>query len=505
MWNAAWPVDREALGIIVAMTLFASTATVALSAVCGTILTYRAKPSFAYGVQLASLFLPFAIGSTVWGYLCKRTATTCDLTEVIVSCSTTTRVAIVTLLCLARTIPIGALFCATTLHRHTREIRPYFRNHHMPVTFFMVCSLNRLPRSIMYLLGLMAGAVVGLETALPKFLYGSNPGSRPVTVNIILATCFREARGHDGPNLPGALTGAAILGIELSLMLVIVSFLGSLIGIYIIHAIGFAIKQIGPNRMNMIRVMSFCLFATTLGVFLPSLFIIVSLVFNSSSVNLTMTACQDIIDKYTAIIIEGALVGASLAVAGISVSVRLRYAKHDYLSVIERSPLVACLIMLPTFMPVLTLVAVLGAISKLSMTGLFGYASLYTSHIVLHVSLITFITMTLIAGVPSYHVKWQRTNRLSYWFSLTADGFKRHASAVVALVGLGAVLVITDGSVSTWYSHLIDSPDEAMYAAYFGRLASVSDSATIALFIAIVSVMLSGILAMAFLKDLTTD
>ena len=81
---------------------------------------------------------------------------------------------------------------------------------------------------------------------------------------------------------------------------------------------------------------------------------------------------------------------------------------EDRLRQLERSPIAACLLLIPAFVPVLSVVALLGILSGGRMTGVPGYVALFISHIALHYPVFQFICISLIATIPERHVEWQR-------------------------------------------------------------------------------------------------
>src|ERR1035441_5034551 len=130
-------------------------------------------------------------------------------------------------LSLARTVPLGIFFCATTLQRYTSEIRPYFQAHSLCSPFFLLCALNRIPKSIITLVGLFGGALMASEASLPIFLYRANPGTAPETANIVLSRLFREIYARVGPD---SLSRVAMLGAVVSLVLLGAALLGTVVG-----------------------------------------------------------------------------------------------------------------------------------------------------------------------------------------------------------------------------------------------------------------------------------
>jgi len=205
---------------------------------------------------------------------------------------------------------------------------------------------------------------------------------------------------------------------------------------------------------------------------------------------------------YRHIIILGILVGGAITTAGVALAVRLRYGQRDLLAMMENNSIAACVLFLPAFVPILSIIAVLGILSNGQMTGFPGYLALFVSHLALHYSVFQFICMALIASISEHHVLWQRAMQLRYFFSLITDGFKRHLAVIVGLIGLGTVQVVTDDSVSRWFAHLVKAPEEALYAAIFGRLSNAGEAEIIAWSVGLVAVVVCAVLAAAYIREL---
>jgi len=489
----------ETLIVCAMLTMLAAFLTVVLSAICGATLAFHARPTVRYGVALAILFVPFAIGGSVWAYSVTRWASWCGLQSELVSSGTFSRATALLFFCLARTLPLGTFFCATTLQRYTSEIRPYFQTHQLSLSFFLLCGLNRVPKSILMLLGLFGGAMMASEASLPIFLYRANPGTEPETVNILLARLFREIYASAGPE---SLSRVATLGVVVSLLLLLAALFGTLAG----RGMLFLIRSF-LNRSTVLSGASSAVFSilsrTAMILSLtPGILALVGLLIPARLTGLSHVNALETVFNYREIVALGAFVAGTITTIGIAIAVRLRYSRRDLLALLENKPMASCLLLLPAFVPVLSVVAVLGKISNGQMAGVPGYLSLFISHVALHYSVFQFICMALIAAIPERHVAWQRTMKLSYSFSLITDGFKRHAAVIVSLIGLGTVQVVTDGSISRWFSHLVKAPEEALYAAIFGRLSSAAEAVIIAWSVGIVAVSVCAVLASAYVREL---
>lgn len=481
------------------LTMLAAFLTVILSVICGATLALHARPTVRYCIALAILFVPFAIGGSVWAYSVTRWASWCGLQGELVSSGTFTRATALLLFCLARTLPLGTFFCATTLQRYTSEIRPYFQIHQLRLSFFLLCGLNRVPRSILMLLGLFGGAMMASEASLPIFLYRANPGTEPETINILLARLFREIYASAGPE---SLSRVATLGVVVSLLLLFAALCGTWAGRGILFLIRFFFGRSSVLSGASSHVFSSLSRVAMVLSLVPGILAVVGLLIPAHLTGLAYVNALETAFNYREIIALGAFVAGTITPVGIAIAIRLRYSRRDLLAALENNPMAACLLLLPAFVPVLSVVAVLGTFSNGQMAGVPGYLSLFVSHVALHYSVFQFICIALIAAIPERHVAWQRAMKLSYSFSLVTDGFKRHAAVIVSLIGLGTVQVVTDGSISRWFSHLVRAPEEALYAAVFGRLSSAAEALIIAWSIGIVAISVCAVLASAYVREL---
>ena len=64
------------------------------------------------------------------------------------------------------------------------------------------------------------------------------------------------------------------------------------------------------------------------------------------------------------------------------------------------------------------------------------------------------------------------------------------------------VQVVTDGSISRWFTHLIKAPEETLYAAVFGRLSDAAEASLIAWSVALVAIAVCAVLAAAYVREL---
>ncbi len=497
-WASA---NSETLVACATLTLLAAFITVVLSVFFGSVLAFHARPTFRYGATLALLFIPFSIGSSVWAYSVTRLASWSGMQGDLVASGTWYRAIALLLFCIGRTLPLGTFFCATTLQRYTMEIRPYFQTHHIGLPFFLLCALNRIPKSILMLVGLFGGALMASEAALATFLYRANPGTQPETANIMLARLFREVYASAGPE---SLSRVAALGVFVSLLLLIAAFLGTLAGT---GTLRLARNWLGRSHSITGIGAVFCSVLAHVGLTLCLLPGILGLIGLFAPTNISDTTPATVLEQafnYREIIALGTLVGGSIITIGIAVAVRLRYGHNDLLTWFENKPLAACILLLPAFVPILSVVAVLGMVSRGQMKGFAGYLSLFISHLGLHYSVFQFICMALIAAIPERHVSWQRAMRMRYFFSLMTDGFMRHSTVLLSLVGLCIIQVITDGSVSRWFSHLVKAPEEALYAAIFGRLSNAAEAVTIAWSVGLIAITVCSILATAYVRELAS-
>ena len=483
------------------LTLCCSLATVVGSVIGGAVLAYHARPRFYYGAALAALFFPFSLGASVWAYSIVTILGGLGVQAHLLEGSSAGRAGVLFVLCLARSLPLGVFFCATTLQRYTVEVRPYIHAHKMHLLFFVWCAIGRLPKSLVALLGLFAGALMATEASLPIFLYRANPGTQPETLNVLLSRLFREVYAVATPE---SLSRVATFGLIVSSLLLVAAVAGTLIGQFTLMCVR---KAFGSNLLSARRgrqIVSALLQVGLLATLLPGLVGLGGLLVASRAIALSPILVINTISRYRGIILLAIVVGCSISVISIALAVRLRYSARDYLRAAEKSPFLFGLFLFPAFLPVLCIVAALGMFSGGELAGPAGYFTLVVSHQALHYPVFQFLCMALIAAVPESRVAWQRTMRISYWFSLEVDGFRRHCAVIVALVGLGAILVVTDGSISRWFSHLVEAPEEVFYAALFGRLSSASEAFLIASSVGIIAAIVCLVLANVYLRDLRT-
>jgi hypothetical protein len=489
----------ELLIICGLLTLLAATVTVILSAVLGATLAFHSRPTLRYALALGLMFVPFAIGSSVWAYSATRLASWSGLQGELLASGMVGRATALLLFCLARTVPLGIFFCATTLHRHTSGIRPYLQTHRLNLPFVLLCGMNRIPKSTLMLLGLFGGALMASEASLPTFLYRANPGTGPETANILLFRLFRETYATSGPE---SLSRVATLGVIVSLALFMAALFGTWAGRGILVLIRAQLSRSTAPSGLWASILSIILRTGTLLALVPGVLALAGLLGSGRLIGLASADALQMALMYWKIVILGIFVAGTITIVGIAVAVRLRYSRRDLLALLETKPLAASALLLPAFVPVLSVVALLGGISDNQMAGAFGYSSLFMCHVALHFPVFLFICMSLIAAIPEHHVMWQRAMKVRYFFSLVTDGFKRHAAVTISLIGLGTVLVVTDGAVSRWFTYLVKSPEEAFYAAMFGRLSSAAEAMIIAWSVAIVALAVCTVLAAVYVREL---
>jgi hypothetical protein len=477
----------ETLTTCVILTVLAAFITVVCSVVCGATLAFYARPTVRYGVVLALLFLPFATGEGVWAYSISRLFHACGIQNRLLLANTSTRATALLLVCLARTVPLGIFFCATTLQRYVSEIRAYSQIHQLRLPFFLLCGVRRVPPSIIVLLGLFGGSLVASEASLAVFLYHANPGTPPETMNIMLGRMFREIYASLGPE---SLPKIAVLGIVISGLLLSAAVLGTLAGKEVLSFLAYSLRRFGlTNRVNGTVIALFSQIATSVGL-IPGLVGLMGLILPIPNITVYDSALERIIGYYN-IVALGLFIGSIITTLSIALAVKLRYSDRNGLAILEGRWTLAAVLLL----------AVLGVLGS-GEVGISAYLALIVSHVALHYSVFQFICMALIADIPEFHVAWQRTMKMSYFFSVMTDGFKRHSTVILSLIGLGTVQVVTDGSISRWFAHLVKSPEEALYAAVFGRLSSAADATIIAWSVAIVAIIICGVLATTYVHQL---
>lgn len=477
------------------LTLLASFLTVVISVLLGAIVAYRARPTLTHGVILAALFLPFAMGESIWSYSLARLFLWFDLQADLVNSTTAVRSAALLGCCLARTIPLGVFFCATSLQRYSSSMLPYFQTHRLSLFFFLECSIQRIPQSVYALLGLFAGALTAQESSLPLFLYRANPGTGPETVNVLLSRLFRECYASLGS---ASLTSAALIGIFVSALLLGVAFLGTMMARRFLAAIRFALSE---NPLQH-RLLESCTSLVAPALLLPSGFGLLGLLVPISLAKFDVSKVLSASGRYQDITFVAFVIGVSLSSLCLATAVGLRYSRVDRLERLEKNFLAPCGLFYPAFVPLLSVVAVLGIFTNGQMSGPVGYLTMMVCHLALHISIFLYVFATIIASIPERHVAWQRCMRIRYFFSLLTDGFKRHLAVVCSMIGLGFVLVMTDGIVSRWFSNLVTSPEESLYASVFGRRSDYGEALIIAWLLMIAGMAVSGLTASFFVFEL---
>lgn len=498
LWST---IDGSTFAVWVVLTAAAAFLTVLVSVLLGARLVLHASPSWQYGAVLAVLFLPFAMGSSVWAYAVTRMAAWSGVQDYLVGADSTTRAIALLFACMARAIPLGVFFCATTLHRYTATIRPYFRSHALSVPFFMLCALNRLPASISVLLGLFGAAMMSTEAALPTFLYRANPGTAPETPNILLARQFREVYASAGAH---ALPQVALLGLLIALVLYGAAWGGTWGAALTLRRVRASLARRHGGAGAAPAKWPALLWAGLAACLLPGVAALIALLMPAPLADDASLGGTRLgrIAGYRDISAIGMLVGTILTASAMAIAVRLRYGKRDLLRWVETRGAIAGLLFLPAFIPVLSLMAALGTFAHGGTIGVAGFAAMIVSHFCLHYPIFQFICMSLIAAIPERHVAWQRAMRLGYWFSLLSDGFRRNVAVLVGLFGMGTVLVVTDGSIARWFSHLVRAPEEVLFAALFGRLSNASAAMTVAWSVGLIALAVCTTLATAFIHEL---
>lgn len=492
--------NLESLSVCALLTFVAAALTVVFSLVCGATLAFHARPKVFYGVGLVSLFIPYAVGASVWAYCVAHFASSTELKQWLVATDSFNRGIILLLFCLAKSVPLGTFFCATVLHRYTADVHAYFRTHFLGLPFYVWIAIRRVPSSIVLLVGMFGGAMIASESSIPTYLYRANPGTGPETANLIFSRLFRELYASTGTETLGAI---AATGVGVAVLLLGAAVTGTAVGKFLITTLHNALsgsKIFSVSKWNLIAatilraILTFCYF--------PVMILALGLAGPVSKMDFSSIKITEFLLEYQPIIWLGVFVAVTITTAGLAIAVRLRYSQKDLLVLVEQRWWGGCILVLPTFVPVLTIIALVGFLSHGNMTGAPAYLGMYFSHIFFHYSVFQFICIALIASVPERRVAWQRAVSMSFAFSFYADGIKRHSAIIVALIALGTVQVISDGAVSRWYSHLVESPDERLTAAVFGRLSNSSDATMIVLAIVAITSLIATAITTAFLREL---
>jgi hypothetical protein len=489
-------VSLEVCAYALALTFFAAFVSTVAAGLLGAALSFRATHSVGYALLLASLFVPFAVGSGVWAFSVARVSDWLGLQGWLLQQDTTTRSFALTFSLLARSIPLGVLFCATTLHPYTIEVRPYFRLHRILPTFYIAGATSQLPRSILVLVGVFSAAMFASDASLAFFLYRANPGTPPETLNLLLARLFKEYHPVVGPSLVQLL---AVAGLLIGALLLAVALAGGLLGNSFVGVVRRWLNQTrsGFCVSAVVWVLQFA--AATCAI--PAL-VVLAVSANAASI-LTMgpTATLESLSQYLPIVCTGTIVAFVVVGIGLCSAVFLRYGMADRYNDLDHSMITLAAVFVPAFLPTITVIQPLGALASSSTA--VEYVIMLIGHIFLHISIFLFICVTLISSIPERHVAWQRSVQMTYRFSLITDGFRRYRGALSGLFGMALVQIITDGVVSRWFSNLVKSPEETLYSAVFGRLSSANDAALVVVIVTTLGLVISFALGKAYLRGLS--
>jgi len=493
--NDVWTFFINAL--IVFFTAFTSAT---ISVICGITLAYLARPKGWYVATLALLLIPFASGSTVWAYSYAFVADITNIKSTLLTNGTELRSFSFLVLSLSRTIPLGTFFCATLLHRYVADIHSYVIVHKINFVLFLLTGIKQIPVSIVLLIGAFSGAIVATESSIPIFIYRANPGTPPESINILLSRLFREMYATSGGETIVIIAG---LGILISVSLVGCSFLGARLARKILLTLANYIQRRMPSVQfgKIILAVFSCLLVSLL---VPSvvffLGIISSIVFDVPSI----TDLSSTIYKYSGTLINSVLIGITIMIISIAIAIKLRYSKSGNIDFIEKNQISTLILVLPAFLPVMTIVALIGTVTKGESSGFVGYLTYYIAQILLHYPIFQFMAFSIIASIPKSHVEWQRNLKLSFLFSLITDGYKRNRTLIYSLVGIAAVQIVTDGSLSRWFNNLINSTEEAFYSSLFGRNSNAYDAEILAMCITLSAIILSIFISSFYMRDLYT-
>lgn len=491
-----------AVTLCLCMTFVASVITVVVSCTCGSALGYCLRRSPLYALVLIVLFLPFALGTGIWAYSTANLALVSGIQRRLLLSSDNVRVAALLITSLARLLPLGTFFCAIALHRYFLTVRPYCNVYQVRLRLPVVCGIGRLSKPFLTLLGLFGGALFASEASIPLFLYRANPGTGPETLNTILPRLFREHYAALGPE---CLPSLALIGLILSLGALLAALLGSQLGILLTSLY---VRALRPNcASRLLRYLAVCsdvgLPVLTGLLLVPGLLAIMGIACIQLRASLSIAAVSAALVSYRGIVCVSSIVAAIIAAFGTTVAMALRYRTADMFASLHATPAVACLFLLPAYLPVLTIVALLGQVHG-GYTGDFaGYGALFLCQLAIHYPVFQVILIAIVATVPPRRIAWEKAMGFSFVFSLFTDGFKRHAGMLLSIFGLCLIQVVTDGTVSRWFSHLIVAPEESLQAAVFGRLASAREATAITLSVAIVAMSTAIVLTVAYLRHVS--
>jgi hypothetical protein len=217
---------------------------------------------------------------------------------------------------------------------------------------------------------------------------------------------------------------------------------------------------------------------------------------------ISLDGIENPFSSYWPIVSIGLFVGVLTTIGGIALAIRLRYAPKDRLIGFSQSPVMMSLLMVPAFLPVLTVVAFLGGAFLTGLSGRIGVAALILCHLALHYPVFQFICFAVVSEISETRVAWQRSAHMRFSFSFFVDGILHQLPVLISLIALGMIQVLTDGSVSRWFSQIVLSPEETLYAAVFGRLSSVNDAAVITCSITAIACAVCSAIAFTYVRSM---
>lgn len=475
--------------------------TVIICAPVGAAIAFHAKKSIGYSLVLFLCLLPFLVGSSVWAYLATIAAEQLAIRSLLLSTSTWVRCLVLIVLIVARTLPFGVFFVATSLHSHVRSQAGYFRANGLGRRYYILTALRHIPLGILFMIGMFSGAVFTTEAALPDLLFRANPGTQPETANLALFRMEGRLFLSDAEN---SLMRAGTLGIGFAAVACLTAGTASSLCIFLLrYASRYMLSRFTSHNSLWA---SLCVSAGVGVCCLPgvSALAIGGALILTSDVLTASTLNQMI--RFRDVIIVGVVCGFLAVVPSIALATHARRRQcsqctgdqhESILAIWNRIPL-----LFPAFVPCVAVIFLVSTVSRGVVSDVSQFLLLVVCSLFINCPFVYFVSRLLIDIVPSRNIDWQLKSGMPLLFTFLVDGLLRNGPALISLIGVCAVLIVNDGSITRWFSSVIESPDEVLRGAVLGRATDVSQAAQVVFSSVSFGAAFSAVLTYAFLKSL---
>ena len=461
----------------------------------GTSLAVVPQSRRSYTLWLLALLVPFSLGSSVWGFGVGRLAELAGVQSLLLFGSEGSRSLALLALVVARSLPLGVFFCATGVQQYAQDTRPYFAANRLVFPLPVVSAWQRTPRSLILVLGLFAGGMMGSEAAVPVFLYRANPGTPPETVNLFLMREFRESYGAGGPEVFSRIAGCGLL---IALVLLAASLLGTLLARRSLDLVLRILEREDFRRGWRAAAARGLLAAGRIACLLPATGVLMALAAAHRGLRSTPAAAHQDSTSYLSALLFYLLLAAVIVGGSMLASMWLRYRWQGFKSAFEKGFLLTGATMLPAFLPALSIAYVVGRFASGSDRSLVEFGAMSVAHVVVHLPVFLYLWLSIVADIEDRRVLYQRAVRMSFWFSVAVDCIRRAGPLVLALLVLCVIQLMMEGSVSRWFGQLMPSPEEALFAAAFGRLGGYRTASEVALAVAAAAIAASLTVALSY-------